>query len=538
LSRAARAAAFPQDCNPQPNAPEPQTLETAAMTTTVSISPLSRIEGHLAIHTETEAGDGGHRVTQARCEGEMYRGFEQILRGRDPLDAQQITQRICGVCPISHGIASCRAQEMAYGIKPSHNGRLLQNLIFAANYLQSHILHFYHLAALDFVDVTAVLSYSGRDRTLNAVKQWVQAALERKDSFAGAPFLPRFEVDYVQDHDRNVTLLAHYVEALDVRKICHEMAAVFGARLPHSTALVPGGCTQTPTMERVVSYEARLRQVASFVEHVYLPDLLEVAKEFPQYLEVGDGYPNYLAYGVFEMNDEGTEKLLGPGVLTGDAWRTLDPQQIAEDVGASRFADGPARHPYHGETHPEPHKAGAYSWIKAPRYQGMPMEVGPLARVLVNYHAPGNTWVRQEVDAFCAKTGVPVTGLNSVLGRHVARGLEAHWVARQAAQWLDEIQLDARATREFKIPTTGSGHGLTEAPRGALGHWLRLEEGKIANYQCVVPTTWNCSPRDARQQPGPVEKALENTPVADPEQPIEIARVVHAFDPCLACAIH
>lgn len=511
------------------------------MSTTVTISPLTRIEGHLAIHTETEPIGSGdamrHRVTSAECRGEMFRGFEQILVGRDPLDAQQITQRICGVCPISHATASVRAQEMAYGITPSKNGRLLQNLILAANYLQSHILHFYQLAALDFVDVTAVLGYGGSDRGLQAVKSWVKGALDRKDTFAGAPFLPRYNVDYVKDGDRNVALLAHYVESLEMRRTCHEMASIFGARLPHSTAIFPGGVTEIPTMERVLSYTARLQQVISFVESVYIPDLLEVAKEFPEYFDIGQSYGNYLSFGVFETNAAG-EKFIGPGTVIEGKWEQLDPRNIAEDVSHARYSGSDVRHPSDGDTVPDASRARAYSWVKAPRYKGKPMEVGPLARVAVNYFNPGGSWIKGKLDAVLGQLNLPLTKLNSVLGRHVARGLEAQWIGHQVMQWLDEIDIDAPATTEFELPRKAQGYGLTEAPRGALGHWLAIEDHRVLKYQCVVPTTWNCSPRDNQGQPGPVEKAIEETEVKDPAQPIEVGRVVRSFDPCLACAVH
>jgi Ni,Fe-hydrogenase I large subunit len=511
------------------------------MTQSVSVNPLTRIEGHLAVHVETEPISGdepqGHLVKEARCEGEMYRGFEQILRGRDPLDAQQITQRICGVCPIAHGMASVRAQEMAYGIKLPRNGRLLQNLLFAAEFLHSHILHFYHLAALDFVDVTAILKYTGADRALKAVKAWVESAVARQDSFAAAPLLPRYEADYVKSDDRNVALLAHYVEALEIRRVCHEMGAIFGARLPHSTALVPGGVTQVPTMERVLSYTARLKKVLNFVEAVYLPDLLEVAKEFPGYFDVGRGCTNFLCYGVFETNDSG-EKFIPPGVVIDGKWEKFDPAHIAEDVGHSRYTAGSPLHPSAGATTPEPNRSGAYSWLKAPRYKGRAMEVGPLARVVTAYMNPGATWAKQDVDAFRNPLNLPVEKLFSVLGRHVARGMEARWIGNQALKWLDEIEIDAPATCEFKLPQKASGYGLTEAPRGAIGHWISIEDHRISNYQCVIPTTWNCSPRDAQGQPGPVEKALEGTRIAKRDQPIEVGRVVRAFDPCLGCAVH
>lgn len=511
------------------------------MSSTVTLSPVTRIEGHLGIHTETvpikEEGAEGVRVREAHCEGEMFRGLEQILRGRDPLDAQQITQRICGVCPISHGIASVRAQEMAYGIRPVKNARLLQNLIQAANYLQSHVLHFYHLAALDFVDVTAIVGYDGSDRVLKAIKGWVTNALERKDVFPAAPLLPRFEAEYVKSADRNVELIAHYAEALELRRTCHEMAAVFGARLPHSTSIIPGGVTQTPTAERVLSYTSRLKKVMEFIENVYIPDLLTVAAEFPAYFEIGRCCGNFLSFGVFEMNESG-ERFFSPGVVTNGKWESLDQGRIAEDVASSRYATGPARHPSEGVTQPEPGRAGAYSWLKAPRYQGKPMEVGPLARVVVDYLNPRETWVKKELDGFLKLLDLPVEKLFSVLGRHAARGLEAAWLARQAAKWLDEIEIDGPATTDFEIPGQGRGYGLTEAPRGALGHWLAIEDHKISNYQCVVPTTWNCSPRDAQGQPGPVEFSLAGTVVKNPAQPIEIGRIVRSFDPCIACAVH
>ncbi|MBN1344900.1 MAG: nickel-dependent hydrogenase large subunit [Phycisphaerae bacterium] len=511
------------------------------MSNTIAINPLTRIEGHLSVHAETEpvtTGDKkGFRVSEARCEGEMFRGIETILEGRDPLDAQQITQRICGVCPISHGIASVRAQEAAYGIVPNKNGRLLQNLIFAANFLQSHILHFYHLAALDFVDVKAILKYDGGDRTLRSLKAWVEKSIARKEIFPAAPFLPRYEVGYVKDLDENMALLSHYVEALEQRKICHEMGAVFGARLPHSTALVPGGCTQVPTMERILSYESRLKTVARFVDEVYLPDLLRVAKAFPEYFDLGRGCGDFLSYGAFEMNQAG-DRFIKPGVLIGGKWQPLALDRIGEDVAYSRFDQASGLHPSKGKTTPAPRKSGAYSWIKAPRYGGRPLEVGPLARVLANYHDPSGTWIRTEVDAVLGSLQLAPEKLISVLGRHLARGLEAKWIAGQAFKWLAEIDVDAPPAQDFTIPESGAGVGLTEAPRGALGHWLTIQDYRIKRYQCVVPTTWNCSPRDDRKQPGPVEQALHGTIVEDPAQPIEVARIVRSFDPCLACAVH
>ncbi len=458
------------------------------MAARLELSPVTRIEGHLAVQTEAEAvagpsGKPAYRITRARCQGEMFRGFETLLQGRDPLDAQQIVQRICGVCPISHGLASIRAQEMAYGIQPAPNGRLLQNLILAANTLHSHILHFYHLAAPDFMD------------------------------------------------------LAHYAEAFEMRRVAHEMAAVFAARMPHSTAIVPGGCTQIPTEERIASFRSRLKRIAEFVERALLPDVVAVARAFPQYWRIGAGYGHMLCFGSLDL-DGGGRRLLAPGALVAGKWEPLDTQAIAEDVGFSWLSSPSKLHPARGQTKADAKKAGAYSWLKAPRYKGLPMEVGPLARILVNYRAPQPWPGKAEVDKLLRLLGVGADKLVSVLGRIAARALEALLIARQAARWLDQLDPNGPPAADFKRVTSGSGYGLVEAPRGALGHWLSIEEGKIKHYQCVVPTTWNCSPRDDAGRPGPLEKALEGLEIADPNQLVEVGRVVRSFDPCLACAVH
>lgn len=510
------------------------------MKNTISISPLTRIEGHLAVHAKTEPvaeGQKGVRVSEAYCEGEMFRGLEQILQGRDPLDAQQITQRICGVCPTPHGIASIQAQEMAYGIKPTKNGRILQNLILAANYLQSHILHFYQLAALDFVDVKAVLQYTGPNPTLTGLRRWVEEAIARKEVFPAAPFLPRYEADYVKNADVNVSLLAHYVKALEIRRTCDEMAAVFAGRVPHSPAIVPGGVTQVPTIERIMAYQSRLKKVMEFMENVFVPDIVEVAKAFPQYFEIGRGYGNFLSFGVFDLDNAGG-KFLKAGTVIDGKWEPLNQESILEEVGYSRFSQASGLHPQSGQTIPSPEKQNAYSWIKAPRYRGQPMEVGPLARVMVNYHDPSMAWVKTEVDKFLTMANVSADKLVSVLGRYVARGLETLWIGKRSAQWLDELDVDGPPTCDFTIPKTASGYGLTEAPRGALGHWLSIDNYLIKNYQCIVPTTWNCSPRDDQGKPGPVEFAIVGTRIENPDQPIEVGRIVRSFDPCIACAVH
>jgi ferredoxin hydrogenase large subunit/hydrogenase large subunit len=429
----------------------------------------------------------------------MFRGFEVLLAGRDPLDAQQIVQRICGVCPISHGLAAIRAQEMAWAIEPSPNGRRLQNLILAANTIQSHILHFYHLLLPDYVDV-------------------------------GLPAFPRYQGAYITDRRLRGDLLAHYAQAFDMRRVTHEMGAVFGGRMPHSPAIVPGGCTQTPTEERIAAYRSRLDRVAAFLESAYLPDAIALARAMPEYWEIGAGYGHMLCYGSAEV--------FSPGVLVRGKWEPLAAESIAEHVAFSRYA-GPSRlHPSAGQTRAVAEKPAAYSWLKAPRYKGLPMEVGPLARMLVNYRAPGPWPGRAEVDRLLAAAGVGPEKLVSVLGRIVCRALETRLIVRQAARWLTQLEPDGSPAADFKRVKTAAGHALLEAPRGALGHWLAIDGGKISRYQCVVPTTWNCSPRDDAGLPGPLEKALEHVELADAEEPLEAGRVVRSFDPCLACAVH
>ena len=503
------------------------------MSRTVTIDPLTRIEGHLAIKLTVEDG----RVSEAFCVGEMFRGFETILMGRHPMDAQQITQRICGVCPIAHGTASILAQDMAYGVTPPPNGRLLRNLILGANYVQSHILHFYHLAALDFVDITAVAQYAGADPMLTGLRDWVKAQLSSSALYPAAPFLPRFEGSYLEDHELNVSAVKHYLEGLDMRRLAHETAAIFCGKIPHATALVPGGVTEKATARKLAAYTSNMQQLLTFIDHCYVPDVLAVAAALPDYFNVGAGCGNFLSYGVFHESADGARKLLPSGILEQGKHGELDQGRISEQVRHSLFSSGTGLHPARGETTPAPDKSGAYSWLKAPRYNGQVMEVGPLARVLMAYSA-GMPQVKTLVDTVLSRLGAGPEALDSVLGRHAARAIECKIIAERCLEWAEQVRPGEATYTDFELPENAVGHGLTEAPRGALGHWIDIADHKIKNYQCVVPTTWNCSPRDDRGNPGPVEIALVGTPIADEKHPIEAARVVRSFDPCIACAVH
>lgn len=504
------------------------------MAISTKIDPVTRIEGHLAVDIEVEHG----RISDARCKGEMFRGFELILKGRDPLDAQQITQRICGVCPVSHGTASILAQDRAYGIVPPTNGRLVRNLILGANYIQSHILHFYQLSALDFVDIAAITRYKGRDGDLCALKQWVRSQMGSGVLYPAAPFLPRYEGRYLQDGEQNIMAIRNYLEGLKMRALAHRMAAVLAGKLPHAPALVPGGVTETVSSEKIAVYTAMLSRLRRFIDSQYLADVVAVAGAFPEYLSIGRGCGNFMAYGAFPESDGDAETFFPGGVLIDDRLGDLDIRKITEDVRYAYYASDSGRHPTDGRTEPSPGKPGAYSWLKAPRYGGAVVEVGPLARLLIAYHQGRDQTLKTTVDDFLAAIGATPAQLGSVLGRHAARALECKLIADRCARWAAELKPGAPAFTDFDIPASGAGVGLTEAPRGALGHWLRIENHKIAAYQCVVPTTWNCSPRDDGGRPGPVESALIGTPVGDARQPLEAVRVVRSFDPCIACAVH
>lgn len=504
----------------------------------VLLDPITRIEGHLSIEIDVQNG----KVVNAWSKGDMFRGFEMILQGRNPVDANQITQRICGVCPVSHGIASSKCLDSAFGIVPNKNGRLLRNLVLSANYLQSHILHFYHLAALDYVDITAILKYNGSDKKLLGVREWAKNELQvkknRQDAItAVAPFLPRYEGDfYIKDLELNIAAIAHYLQALDMRMKSHQMVALFGGRVPHLVGLVPGGVTQVPTRDKIREFRKLLKQVEKFVNEVYINDVIAVAKAYSSYFTIGR-YTNFLSYGVFEENAEQTEFFFKQGVYDGSKLLEFDPAKIREQVRFARYNSLSNLHPYEGQTNPDPHKGGAYSWLKAPRYDAMSMEVGPLARVVINYIS-GNQAVKKEVDSLLKIFNADVDAVFSTLGRHAARAIECKLLCQRMYGWLEELEINEMPRSTYEIPDTGKGEGLTEAPRGALGHWIIIKNKKIANYQAVVPTTWFCGPRGDDGKLGPVEQALLGTPISDPKNPIEAARVVRSFDPCIACAVH
>lgn len=496
----------------------------------VSISPFTRIEGHLAVHLEIDQGT----VKDAQCRGEMFRGFEQIMKGRSPLDAQQITQRICGVCPISHGLASVKSQEEAYGIEAPRNAQLIRNILHAGDFIQNNITHFYHLSALDFIDIAAVTAYNGQDSLMLGIKQWVQEELKSNKLQPGAPFLPRLEGKYLQEREGNLTTVRNYFTALDVRAKAHQLVAIFAGKLPHMATIVPGGITERVDTKKIAQCRSKLAEIKTFFETAYTQDILAIAQAFPEYYAIGKGCGNYLSYGTLADIGGSGDLLFPAGVVLDGTFTQVDVSQITEEVKYAKYTTDSGMN----KTAPDPRKSGAYSWIKAPRYTKKPMEVGPLARIMVAYKAQGGKELTGAVDQFLRRAGRRLEELDSCMGRHIARYLETRIVIAHCEQWIEMLNPLEPTCIDFNLPQKGSGKGLIEAPRGALGHWLEIEDGKVAAYECIVPTTWNCSPKDDRGVHGPTEQSLIGAAIADAEHPIEAARVVRAYDPCLACAVH
>jgi len=504
------------------------------MSTRITIDPLTRIEGHMKI----EATIDNEEVKDARCSGTLFRGFEIILQGRDPRDAQRITQRVCGVCPAVHATASTLNLDSAFGIadKIPDNGRILRNLILGSNFIQSHILHFYHLAALDYVDVTSVSDYSGKDADLKTVRDFIsRGELE--------PFTPRYEGDYRFDRETNQILVKHYLTALHMRKLAHEMLTMFGGKMPHNAAVVPGGVTEHPTVDKITGFLWRLNSLREFIDNTYIPDVIAVARAYPEYFKIGSGPGNFLCYGAFDLdgknaNYETRQRLFTQGAVEEmNTFKNLDTTSITESVKYSWYEGEDSLRPLEEETKPHPRKQDAYSWIRAPRYQGNVYEVGPLARWVVSYFG-GNKKVKQMLDGLIKDINIDISDLNSTLGRHAARALDAKLVADSMVDWVLELKPGEPVCIPFDIPQESEGMGIVDGPRGALGHWIRIKDKKIEKYQLVVPTTWNGSPRDHKGQPGPMEQALMKTRVKDAQNPYELVRIARSFDPCLACSVH
>jgi Ni,Fe-hydrogenase I large subunit len=505
------------------------------MTKKVVVDPVTRIEGHLKIEVELENG----RVKDAWSSATMARGFEALLQGKDPRDAPYVTSRFCGVCFSVHQLASARALDAAFGASVPWGGTLLRNLIMGAEYIYDHMLHFYHLSALDYIDIMAVANYKGKDKDLLAVKDKIVGLVKANDTF---PLTPRYKPDEfsVSDPDVVISAVKHYIDALAMHAKARNMGAIFGGRTPHYQSIVVGGCTQYPDINMVARFRTMLDEQAKFVNEVYIPDVLAFGTGplFPlAKMGLGGGHLNYLSYGALEKDPEGKDLVFPPGVIVGldpnnIKVQPFDEKKITESVKYAWYKKDKPRHPYKGKQEFDLDRKEAYSFIKAPRYNGKPMEVGPLARMLVAKNPTLLNLVKQGV-----KPGA--------VARHAARAIETKLVVDACYKWLDDL-LSAMTKPGFRIhdtehwepPDEGMGAGFYEAPRGALGHWVKIKNGKIDNYQAVVPSTWNASSRDEKKIRGQYEESLIGAPVPDPENPINVVRIVRSFDPCMACAVH
>lgn len=549
----------------------------------IVIDPVTRIEGHLRIEAQIE---GGH-VVDAWSSSTMFRGIEVILKDRDPRDAWVFCQRICGVCTTVHALASVRAVENALGIVIPDNARIIRNLIAGTQFVQDHVIHFYHLHGLDWVDILSALKADPAKASAFAqsISDWPRSSaslfkdLQKRlkpmvDSGQLGPFANAYwgHPAYRLPPEVNFTLLSHYLDALAWQRDAAKIHAILGAKNPHPQTYLVGGVaipldpnSQNALNARSLSLvRENAKNVLDFVKRVYVPDLLAVASFYKEWANHGRGVGNYMTYGEFPADTKrDTESFFLPKgrIVNRDLSKIQDVEQarITEFVGHSwyEYGDGVEKHPFEGVTAPHytgpkpPYEyldtAGKYSWVKAPRYAGMPMEVGPLARMLVAY-VSGHQPVKDVVEMVIKKLDVGKEALFSTLGRVAARGIETLVLAELLPSWIDELAANMKKG-DYRIhnpdlwepsrwPKETQGFGMHEAPRGSLCHWVKIRNEKIENYQIVVPSTWNLSPRDSKGARGPLETALIGTPVADPDKPVEILRTVHSFDPCMACAVH
>jgi hydrogenase large subunit len=547
----------------------------------IVIDPVTRIEGHLRIDVEVEGG----RVRDAWASGQMWRGIESILLGRDPREAWLFTQRICGVCTTVHAITSVRAVENALGLEVPANAQYIRNLVLIAHALHDHVVHFYHLSALDWVDVVSALRadparasalaeglspwpHNGRAE-LRAVKDRLKGFVEggQLGVFAGGYWgHPAMKLP----PEVNLLAVAHYLQALEYQRKALQAVTILGSKTPNIQNLAVGGVANainldnqaTLNMEKLYAIKDLLGEIAAFVHEVYFPDVCAIGAMYPEWLGYGAGVTSYLAVPDLPTDAEATSFDLPGGTIFGGDFGTYRPIRAFDDPYfrdgveesiAHAWYDGDwQRHPFEETTVPRYTKfdeGGKYTWVKAPRFQGRPMQVGPLAQVLCGYvggHEPTRRWADAALARVSglAQASVTPAMLQSTLGRHAARAVRAAVLAELAPKhWKLLVDNIARGdTAVFNEPAFPKGEvrgfGVHEAPRGTLSHWVVIEDGAIKNYQAVVPSTWNASPRDKRGAKGPYEAALVDNPVADPEKPLEVLRTVHSFDPCLACAIH
>ena len=542
------------------------------------IDPITRIEGHLRVEMEVDNGV----VTDAWVSGGCFRGMELVVQDRTPEDAAQIVQRICGVCPVSHTHASSLAGEAAYGIVIPNQARIIRNLVEGGQFLHSHILWLYTLAALDYVNPLNALNanvgkaYDLMEAAGTSCSTDLKTLMGTLTKFANNGQLSIFSggwfLDgqapeaYKLDPEADLICTAHYLEALNMQAKASEICGLIGGKMPHIMTLVPGGTAFVPTEEKLDELYSITREIRDWVDSTMLPDTKIIASAYPEALGFGRGCGRYVAWGVFQReNFEMADRYMPSGVVyTNDGLRLEDPDPslIKEYVGHSWYVGDSNLNPKEGVTDPlytEYYVAGTeheenghmigtvndrYTWSKGPSYNGECMEAGPFSRGLAAYLRGGekNRYIVNNLDKLMADLNLTLPQLQSTLGRVAARQVECSYIAHLMVDWVDELieALKGGDSEYFRAPEhlTGYGCGMWEAPRGALYHDEHVDNGRITGYQIIIPTTWNIAPRNAEGVRGPMEQALIGTPVANVDAPINALRTVHSFDPCTACAVH
>ena len=557
----------------------------------IIVDPITRIEGHLRV--EAVIDEKTNKIVDAFASSTMFRGIETILKGRDPRDAGMLSMRICGVCTGTHYQRSIEAVEHAFNVTIPKNARIVRNLLQGALYVHDHVVHFYHLHALDWVDITSALKADPKLAAQEAFKwsdqPWgvgegeLKAIQERLTKYVKQGRLGLFanaywgNKHYKLSPEQNLIAVAHYLQALDMQRDASKMMAIFGGKMPHPQSIVVGGVTCVQDIQnpaRIAQFKSLLNKHRNFIKRAYLADVLMAGTVYAdEALDgTGGGLKNFMSFGDFKLDDTGfygASQLFPSGiVLNGDLSKLipLDQSKITEDVSHAWYKGETNLHPYEGVTEPEytglEKKADGYaylktdekySWIKSPLYDDERMEVGPLARIVVGLAAKDKNIVKYATN-FLSKLGktlglgkaAPASVIFSTVGRTAARAIETELMADVMMDWVDELASnvasgDLSTWTEFDFDTVSKdakGYGMAEAPRGGLGHWVVIKDGKIENYQAVVPSTWNAAPRDYKGRMGAYEAALIGTKVADPKQPLEILRTIHSFDPCIACAVH
>lgn len=539
----------------------------------IVIDPITRIEGHLRIEVEV---DESNVVTEAWASGQLFRGIETLLKGRDPRDAGLIAQRICGVCTNVHYRASISSVEDAYDITIPKNAEIIRNLVTLSLFIQDHIVHYYHLHSLDYVDVVSALDADAGEASKVAMTfhehpyrnstGHLSTVKEKLSSFVKAGRLGLFangywgHEAYKLSPEENLIHMNHYLEALRIQRELSKAIAIFTGKTPHPQNLIVGGVTSVMDMlnpQRLNDFIFIIKDAREFVERAYIPDMKMMVKAYKDEMKagLGRGSGNFMAIGGYDFG-HGKELFEG-GIITAHDFDNITPfdeSKITEEASRSWYEEDKPTSPFDGDSTPKYtdlnddgslKTEGKYSWVKAPRYDGKAMEVGPLARMIIGYKKESSI-IKPYMQSFMDETGISLLDFSSTIGRNAARAIEAQVCSDFIFDFMSELIENIKyydeetwSKYEFEnLPKKAQGRGIFEVPRGVLSHFIRIEDSKIANYQAVVPTTWNASPKDAKGQRGPYEESIIGITIKDTTKPLEVLRVVHSFDPCLACAVH